>query len=165
MKNYPVRYCEICSSEHKPAGPAARFCEQCADMRRAESRRQIILRSQIKKGVKVGSGKGGNNAAGIDDSQYKTGITFFVKTTKTIRDEVRFCERCGKDLIDAKPFEWATHHRDHDRTNNSRGNFELLCKRCHQLEHECREAFSKVQRPSSNGVGSSAPEVPDTVAA
>lgn len=29
------------------------------------------------------------------------------------------------------------HHKDHNRKNNREENFELLCKRCHQVEHEC----------------------------
>ena len=31
----------------------------------------------------------------------------------------------------------AVHHKDHNRKNNVESNFELLCKRCHQVEHEC----------------------------
>lgn len=113
--------------------------------------------------MQVGVGKGGANAKGTEDSQYKNGIGLFLSVVSTIREEVRFCERCDKDLLYVGIGEWATHHRDHDRSNNVRENFELLCKRCHQLEHECYENFSKVQRPSSNGVGYSVPEAPDAV--
>ena len=66
-------------------------------------------------------------------------------TYETIRGEikelVRFCERCAKDLIDAAHHEWAVHHKDHDRQNSARDNLELLCKRCHQIEHECWRNF------------------------
>jgi hypothetical protein len=44
-------------------------------------------------------------------------------------------------LISVGKYEWVVHHRDHDRSNNVDENFELLCKRCHQIEHECHKAF------------------------
>ena len=41
------------------------------------------------------------------------------------------CTRCqsGKNLL--------VHHKDEDRTNNDLSNLEVLCRRCHQMEHEC----------------------------
>ena len=41
------------------------------------------------------------------------------------------CERCEstKHLL--------VHHKDGDRYNNELANLETLCKRCHQLHHEC----------------------------
>ena len=39
--------------------------------------------------------------------------------------------------------QWTTHHRDHNHQNNPKDgqNWELLCKRCHQVEHKCWLAF------------------------
>ena len=51
--------------------------------------------------------------------------------------KVRYCERCDTDLLGATPAMRAVHHKDHNRKNNVEENFELLCKRCHQVEHEC----------------------------
>ena len=67
------------------------------------------------------------------------------------------CERCGKDLEDATRWKWCVHHKDHDHSNHELSNLELLCKRCHQLEHSCQDNL-KVQRLSRKGVGSSEPK-------
>ena len=165
MKTYPQKPCRVCNNPFNPTGPCSLYCDLCKPKALKATADRSSKAYQLRIGVKLGVGKGGNNAKGSDDSQFKTGISVFMHAVKTIRDEVRYCERCCKDLIDAAPYQWATHHRDHDRTNNVRSNFELLCKRCHQLEHKCTDAFLKVQRPSRKGVWNSVPEVPDTVAA
>ena len=41
------------------------------------------------------------------------------------------CERCGST------FKLLVHHKDEDRYNNAIDNLETLCKRCHQIHHEC----------------------------
>lgn len=33
-----------------------------------------------------------------EDSQYKCGISFFRREGAKIKEAVRYCERCGKDL-------------------------------------------------------------------
>ena len=48
------------------------------------------------------------------------------------------CARCWKHLTARQML---LHHIDHDRHNNVLSNMEGLCKRCHQLEHECGKAF------------------------
>lgn len=138
-KWYPPRVCrnEGCGKTFEPTGPAAKFCSTCGPVIAKRVQREGIDRYRAKKGVKVGTGSGSQNKRGAEDSQYKNGITFFIRMGPKIREERRFCERCPKDLIDAAPGEWAIHHRDHDRNHNVIENFELLCKRCHQLEHEC----------------------------
>lgn len=50
-----------------------------------------------------------------------------------------YCARCGE--WHEKNSEFLIHHKDHDRTNNTRHNLELVCKRCHQVEHECWKNF------------------------
>lgn len=42
------------------------------------------------------------------------------------------CERCE---FDAEPKILQVHHRDRDRSNNTRENLELLCPNCHALDH------------------------------
>lgn len=144
MPTFSVRQCELCSATYTPTGPAARFCPSCSLQRKRERDRQGTARYRKKYGLikNPGVGKGGANQRGPEDTQFKTGIAYFMKSRRRIKEERRYCERCGKDLIDATRYEWVIHHRDHDRTNNVDENFELLCKRCHQLEHECQLAFS-----------------------
>jgi hypothetical protein len=132
----------------------------CGVERAKQVARKAADAYRVRAGVQVGVGSGNAQGSGRDHHSYKNGIKTFQRVSRTIRQTVRFCERCGKDLLSAKHGEWATHHRDHNRENNVRENFELLCKRCHQLEHDCYEALLKVQRPSREGVESSALEAP-----
>ncbi len=90
---------------------------------------------------RVDIGKGGGQMKGKDSPSYKNGIKYFHDNAKRIKDERRCCEECGKDLSTANRYQWCVHHIDHDRTNNDDSNFQLLCKRCHQIEHECWKAF------------------------
>lgn len=80
-----------------------------------------------------------NHLRGSANPKYKNGIGFFMRASRIYKDSQRYCERCGKDLKDAGKYLWCVHHRDHDRTHNTGDNFELLCKRCHQLEHSCTQ--------------------------
>lgn len=72
---------------------------------------------------------------GAQSPFYKTGICNFIHFRKTIQNKV--CNRCGKDLNNVSRYGWVIHHKNHDRSCNNAENFEILCKRCHQLEHNC----------------------------
>jgi 5-methylcytosine-specific restriction endonuclease McrA len=63
-------------------------------------------------------------------------------------------------LLNVNSKQWVVHHRDHNHANNVDSNFELLCKSCHQKEHDCQSNLPKVQRLSRKGVGNSVPETP-----
>jgi hypothetical protein len=41
------------------------------------------------------------------------------------------CERCGVTE------QLCVHHKDENRYNNELSNLETLCRRCHQLHHDC----------------------------
>ncbi len=153
MTTFKPRKCGDCDNLFTPSGPAAKYCPDHAESRKREAACRNVQRYRIKHGLvqKPGVGKGGNNAKGEEDSQFKTGIMYFQRIRGVIRKERRYCEECGKDLINASRFEWAVHHIDHDRTNNHDSNFQLLCKRCHQIHHECHANFN-VQRLTPEGV-------------
>lgn len=78
------------------------------------------------------------------DNRTTTGIGYFIKRRKEILNERKNCNRCDKFLLGLTKYEWCVHHMDHDRTNNDETNFELLCKRCHQLEH-CKHSTENGQ--------------------
>lgn len=162
MKSFSQKLCTNCNDLFLPTGPASKYCTDCSKI----IRKEIQYKSRIKyleyKGHKIGVGKGGANKIGENDGQYKNGISFLRKNRRKIKEERQYCERCNKYLINAGPSWWAVHHKDRNRNNNTNDNLELLCKRCHQIEHECHKAFSKVQRSSSNGVGNSVPEAQGT---
>lgn len=76
-----------------------------------------------------------NHLRGKDSPCYKNGIGEFIRFRKSLKQKV--CNRCGKDLTNVSRYEWCVHHKNHDRNCNRIDNFEVLCKRCHQLEHGC----------------------------
>lgn len=137
--------CRICGVCELKTGRNQKVClsESCqredSRIRTQEYRRRKAIKENRLDRVDIG--RGGGQPEGVNSKFYKTGIAKFHKLAPKIRKERRFCERCRKDLLEVNRYEWCVHHRDHDRTNNDVGNFELLCKRCHQIEHECWEAF------------------------
>lgn len=145
--------CQMCGNIYSPTGSCSKFCDAC----RPESLRLLAIKGtrdyRIRNGlIQIpGVGKGGNAMKGIQDSSYKTGIAYFQNSRKRIKDERRYCERCKKDLLEATRYHWVVHHRDHDRTHNIDENFELLCKRCHQLEHNCHLAFNGTRNDYPEG--------------
>lgn len=138
------KLCKNCSTEITPTGSAQLYCPSCADIVRRESARLRAKIYRAAKGKKVGVGKGGANSSFTEDSQYKNGRGFFQKNRNRIRLERRYCSKCSKDLLDASRYMWVIHHIDHNRLNNDPSNWALLCKRCHQIEHNCHRAFEGV---------------------
>lgn len=158
--------CIICTKTYTPTGRCSKYCPSCRIEQYDKIQRESQKKYLIKKGVKVGVGSGGLTGSGKDNPYYRNGIAcVFGKMRKRIKDERRYCERCNKDLKDVTKYHWCIHHKDHDRTNNVPDNFELLCKRCHQIEHECHKAFegvtTKVERDKTTGRYKRI-EVPDT---
>lgn len=89
-------------------------------------------KSRVKKGLikKPGVGSGGNQL-GTDNHMFKTGIGTYNKIS--FKYKPNLCNRCKiteKLLV---------HHIDENRNNNELHNLEILCKRCHQKHHECRD--------------------------
>lgn len=80
-----------------------------------------------------------NHYRGKEHPSYKTGIADFIRFREGIAGKEKHCNRCNKDLTNVSRYEWVVHHKDHDRTHNTPSNFEILCKKCHQLEHQCRK--------------------------
>ena len=139
-----LKKCETCSVEYLGSNPS-RYCLNCKEIHKLESQRRRTYAYQLRNSLikNPGVGKGGANLGGTLDSQYKTGISLFRKIGKKIKAEIRYCERCSKDLSNVNNYSWVIHHIDHDSTNNVESNFELLCKSCHQIEHKCYLSFSK----------------------
>lgn len=140
--------CNICGLEHIKQGKTGNLPKICSTPNcKREYQRQKMQEFRERKAVetgtedRIGIGKGGGQPKGRNSPSYKNGIKYFHDSAKRIKEERRFCECCGKDLIDADRYHWCVHHIDHDRTNNEDSNFKLLCKRCHQVEHECWKAF------------------------
>ena len=135
MKKYQERSCDFCSNTYTPTGANSRFCSRKCKGKDRWSRER---KRREEEGIPIHTCGGNYGRTGADHWAYTTGIGVFKKKlSREVKDEVRYCERCSLDLSNAKPGEWAVHHRDHDRTHNDRVNLELLWNRCHQLEHDC----------------------------
>ena len=142
------KVCKDCGQQFIGKGPAAMYCEehrQAAADRQREKNRIRVAETRARTGAikKPGSGKGGNPYRGASHPSYKHGMYIFERLRKEVRHEMKNCERCGKDLINVGPSQWCVHHRDHNHWNHTRTNLELLCRRCHAIEHECHLAFTK----------------------
>lgn len=104
-------------------------CEECgtqfsvtpsrikAQPARACSRRCLgLIQSRERRGV---FGVGESNAA------WAGGIQTYRRKKK------KACERCGSSRF------LVVHHKNEDRHDNRDENLETLCKRCHQIHHDC----------------------------
>lgn len=147
MKEFKKKPCRLCGKVFQPKAPCNLYCSsECAEKearrkKRISSFARWKLRAEAEgRGHVVGTGKGGSALRFKDNPQYTNGMGQFSRLRREVKAR-RYCERCNKDLQDASNFGWCAHHRDHDRTNNVIENLELLCKRCHQIEHECWKAF------------------------
>lgn len=148
---YKPKKCKECSTEFTPQYPAELICSECKPVAKERSLAKARVKAYQKWCAKqqkagrewaIGVGKGGSNKTGKDSPFYRTGIGLFHKLKHELRESRgNTCERCSKDLSNSSMYEWVVHHKDHDRTHNELGNLELLCKRCHQIEHECWKAF------------------------
>jgi hypothetical protein len=106
--------CIRCNTSFSPRFPKSKICKKCS-----------------KRGAKRGQ----------RHWNYKDGSFTYESFRKEVKEEIRFCQRCDKDLLKTSRYEWCVHHIDHNHYNNQRINLELLCKRCHQIEHEVHRNF------------------------
>jgi hypothetical protein len=138
------KICPRCEQLFNPTGSNTKHCDICRPEIKREKDTKYQYEWKLLKGLiaNPGVGKGGMIRPGAEHPSFTTGIgSNFQNQRKRIKEERRYCERCCKDLLEATRYRWCLHHIDHDRTNNVESNFELLCKRCHQIEHECYKAF------------------------
>jgi len=129
-----MKQCEICGKEYIARGKAQKYCDECGPMVKRELARKRQAAYRGRKGCLVGVGSG-NNQSGEKNHMWKGGVCAY----RTMRNDVDHCERCGKPRSSASKWGFVTHHKDGDRTNNSVDNLEVLCKRCHQIEHHCEK--------------------------
>lgn len=142
------KICKICDCDFTSTGPAAKYCEVCLsvvvkDNKKKAAKKTAIYRLQKGLVKKPGVGSGNNQSIGKDHVSFKHGRFIIERLRKEIKLEMKNCERCSINLEEATHYQWVVHHKDHNHYNNLRTNLEFLCKRCHQLEHECHKAFVK----------------------
>ena len=142
--------CRKCDTMFHPTAPCNLYCSPlCKEEAEQEAYERGWRNREMKVNPNYGVGKGGMNKKGREDGQYKTGKGFLNANRHRFKEMVRYCEDCGKDLLDASGRNsFCVHHRDHNRNNNPEdfSNWELLCPRCHHLHHG-KQAHLNVQRP------------------
>ncbi len=133
--------CITCSKSFVRTGRNHKYCAECARDRCKES----IKAWAYKTGRLNGTGSGSTTGIAENNHMFKHGRCVFRRWAKERLKKLGYCcERCGSKIDATTRGNWAGHHKDHNHTNNIIENLEVLCKRCHQIEHKCWEAFQGV---------------------
>lgn len=132
--------CQKCDSLYKPRGPAQKYCSTCGPQVKRQVRNLWFNFRRREQGIKIGSG----SVKGEEASGYRHGKSVFDRFAKERKEALQHCEECNKDLSVVSRWGWVGHHIDHNQLNNIYSNLKILCKRCHQIEHECWKNFLKV---------------------
>lgn len=145
MRKFKQKHCAICNTLYTPQGSSSKYCsDECSKVYIKSKQKEYSDRYNLKQGNKVGIGSGGTTGKGSDNFMYSHGRCTFRRWAKERKNEVGICEHCGKDIKDAPSYEWVGHHIDHNPSNNVIENLAVLCKQCHQKEHECWKNFEGV---------------------
>lgn len=138
MRKFKPRACKACREVYQPTGPAARWCSPCGEFRRDVLTWCSHRRRTFQRGGRVGVGSGGQNKGSAGEATTATYRAVFLDRLYDLQNGQCWgcAEHYSKELL-------LVHHVDHNRRNNVVENLELVCKRCHQIEHRCWEAFSK----------------------
>lgn len=127
------KVCSRCKTVYSPRGTSQKYCETCIPIILKEN----SDRHRLNKGIPVGIGSGNSQGRGEGHHTYKTGIGGYRDKVKASKPA--YCERCSVSIDYSNTYKWCVHHKDHNRHNNQLDNLELLCKRCHQIEHRCMD--------------------------
>lgn len=141
MTKFKEKACSVCGGTYLPTGRCSKYCPACAPAAHKAVAKAAVHAWAVAKGVFKGTGSGSATGLGPANRMYRHGVNTFRRWARERKELLGACERCGVSLVDASKSHWAGHHKDHDRTNNTIDNLEVLCKRCHQIEHECHKAF------------------------
>lgn len=120
--NRSPKMCLVCGNYYIPNSNRQEYCEQCQiELAKERCRERYHDTKEL---------IGREHLIGENANGYKNGIGLYHLLAK---EENAKCERCGSinNLL--------VHHKDKDRTNNDKGNLEVICKSCHQEEHLLRD--------------------------
>jgi hypothetical protein len=127
MKINP-KQCPKCKVVYDPTGPAQKFCKACGKTAALERMRARHRATYVRKGY---------NQTGAANNNWQGGIGIYRELKKA-----DFCDLCGgKEYL-------LIHHKDGNRRNNAIDNLQCLCKKCHQIEHECWKSLPKGKKLS-----------------
>jgi hypothetical protein len=140
MRTYKPKHCTTCGTEYLPTGQCSKYCLTCREI--AYQAQQVTGQERYRRrqGMEIGRGA----RPGEKNPMYSHGRFVFLRWAKERKLSIGLCEHCNKDIRNATHYEWVGHHKDHNQSNNVIENLVLLCKRCHQVEHQCWDAFKGV---------------------
>jgi hypothetical protein len=132
---YKPKNCRACHSTYTPTGAASKYCVECGEFRHLWGKWRDARAKTIKAGGNAGVGSGGQNIGGVTEWNYRERLG-----KEVYEFQNGLCYDCAEEFTFN---ELLMHHKDHNRKNNALTNFAMVCKRCHQVEHDCGLAFSK----------------------
>lgn len=137
-----MKNCINCGISFVPTGKNHKRCVGCAKM----ANKKAIADWQSKYRTKYpGTGKGGTPHFEEKNPMFSHGRCVFRRWARERLIQLDYCcERCGVKIDPIQRGTWAGHHKDHNSANNIRENLEILCRKCHAIEHECWLAFQGV---------------------
>lgn len=156
MPKFKQKNCSECSAVYQPSGACSKYCSVCKPIFTKLVANAAVKNWSIRTGVYKGVGSG--SKLGEQGSNYIHGRTVFRRWARERKLSIGLCEECGKDIKNATHYEWVGHHKDHDPTNNNIDNLKLLCKQCHQIEHQCWKAFEGVTTISKESRADNSPK-------
>lgn len=166
---YKEKTCVVCNTMYIPTGRNSKYCSVCKPAQTKLINKQAVKNWAYKKGILNGKGSGSNTGFEKENHMYSHGQCTFRRWAKELKESDKgFCAHCNKDLRLLTHYEWVGHHKDHNRMNNTKENLILLCKKCHQIEHQCWKAFESVTTISKesrvdNNPKRLAPEMDDDI--
>ena len=117
-----TKKCMRCGKQFKPTGKNCKRCLPCRHAHHLDSCKERWHRTYVKKGY---------DQAGEKNNAWKGGSSPSYYQTKAFSAHGKDCLRCGEPAV-------LVHHKDDNRKNSNEENLEVLCKRCHQIQHECQ---------------------------
>ena len=126
-KVHPTKECARCGAQFRPTGPNTKRCSKCRYVHHLEYCKEKHHSTYIKKGY---------NQKGEKNNAWKGGVSpaYYQRIAFSIHGLL--CVRCSRKGV-------LVHHLDGDHANSSPDNLEVLCKRCHQVGHDCASNLPK----------------------
>ena len=127
--------CRICGIHFKRRARKCYYCDNCG--RKKRSLDVMIRRKKKHPEILIGVGSGGHQH-GIDNHQYKDGLSHYKDNFRKWNPNIKSCEICGstRNLV--------VHHIDGNRKHSTPDNLIMLCRSCHATVHRLAANFGEI---------------------
>ena len=127
IRQWKGKQCLRCRKPFSPTGANCKRCPPCRHEHNLEVCKKRWHRTYVKKGYNQ-KGKNNNAWKGGSSPAYYQRIAY--------EAHGNLCMQCGNKAV-------LVHHLDGNRSNSSKENLGVLCKRCHQVKHGCTANLPK----------------------